>query len=98
MLKNDLIEKIEIILAQSQYSDLKVEILRPGSNMVDIVTTKMYDYVEVSFEQLTLLSELFGTRKINLGDRESWGGCETCDYGSKYQLTIHLNDVTLDIE
>lgn len=94
MLKSELINKIKDIV--KDYCSIDVSVWT--ANRVDIKFKRMYEYVELSFDQLLQFSELFGTRKINIGDRDSWGGCETCDYGSSYEVTIHMNDVTLDIE
>lgn len=46
----------------------------------------MYEYVRVDFEDLERLSEIFDTRKINLRERSFEAGCETCDYGSSYEV------------
>lgn len=44
-------------------------------------------YHDVTFEDLTQLSEIFGTRDINLGSETREGGyCETCRFN--YDVTI----------
>lgn len=58
-----------------------------------VVISKMYDFVEFDFEFLEMLSKVFETKKINVGDRDSYSGCETCDYGSSYSLTFHAKDI-----
>jgi hypothetical protein len=58
----------------------------------------MYDYVDVQFDQLMKISELAQTRKINIGDKTSRGGCETCDFGSSYQIRLHLDEFWIPLE
>jgi|SRR3972149_193178 len=57
---------------------------------VEIIISKMYDFVDFNFVFLKELSELFGTQKINVGDKESFKGCDTCDYGSCYKIKFTI--------
>lgn len=57
-----------------------------------------YEFVELQFDDLMRLSELFQTRAINIGDRYSTGGCETCDHGSRYQLSIYILKSPLTVD
>jgi hypothetical protein len=59
---------------------------------VYIQADRMYEYVDVSFEALKELAELFGTDKVDT-DQNSSGGCETCDYGSSYEVTFIIRGV-----
>jgi hypothetical protein len=97
MLKSELIKKIENIVG-NKGCEITVSNPYGKPGLIDIKFTRMYEYVEISFDHLVQFSELFGTRKINIGDRESWGGCETCDYGSSYEVTVHMNEVQLVLE
>ena len=45
-----------------------------------------------SFEVLEALSKVFGSKKINIGDVEGGGGCESCGYGGHYQQEIFIHD------
>lgn len=60
--------------------------------------TQMYEFVDINFDFLEKLSKMFETKNINIGDKESRAGCETCDYGSSYSLTIYIKNskITLD--
>lgn len=48
---------------------------------------------QFNFETLEALSEIFGSRKINVGDINGGGGCETCGYGGQYTLNVYVHDV-----
>jgi hypothetical protein len=61
---------------------------------VTIVVSRMYEYVECGYAELSKLAALFGTDKIDLG-RDSWSGCDTCDWGSKYEITITISGAVL---
>jgi hypothetical protein len=56
--------------------------------------SQMYEYVACRFEHLKAVSELCGTDHINL-DKEHSDGCESCDYGSSYQLDLYIEGVKL---
>lgn len=57
----------------------------------DLTLKKMYGYVEVRFKHLAALAAFFGTREVN-DSRYANGGCETCDYGSSYEVTFHIRE------
>jgi len=52
---------------------------------------------EVHFAQLLVVSETFGTRNINVGAYERWGGCSTCGNGETHRVTIYARDCTKGI-
>lgn len=56
---------------------------------LEVCVESMYEYVPVDFKYLLKVGEFFKTDKINL-HKDSWTGCETCDYGSSYQLTYYI--------
>ncbi|TXH10288.1 MAG: hypothetical protein E6R04_05830 [Spirochaetes bacterium] len=78
------------------YNNLKIEPVKTeissGLYEYRIKFTQMYEYIDLSFETLLALSEIFQTRKIDIGERENWGGCETCDYGSSYQVSVRIGN------
>lgn len=48
----------------------------------------------ISFEDMTRLSELFQTKKINTSDfYHSSGGCSTCGYGDELTATIDIMEI-----
>lgn len=52
---------------------------------------------ELNFEILMGLSEMFGTKEIDVDDY-SISGCETCDWGSDYGHTIQIYNPTKLVE
>lgn len=46
--------------------------------------------IEQQFAFMCELSELFGTKDINIGE-ENRPGCTTCDHGSSYGVILHFN-------
>lgn len=51
---------------------------------------RMYSFFEPSFALMKMLSEWFETDHINLGDHYSRPGCDTCDYGSSYKVSLSI--------
>lgn len=96
--KSELVKRLETIpgLTQTAHRDLEVKVSKTETSHqmyeYKIVFTQMYEYVNLSFDTLLALSEIFQTKKIDIGDRESWGGCETCDYGSRYIVSVRIGN------
>ena len=69
--------------------DVEVRFCEDG---IRIEVTRMYDPPGLSFEKLSKLAEFFGTDRV--GDEEfiREGGCETCDYGSKYGFVLLVQE------
>jgi len=94
----ELEQKLCEILLQEVYklrrAHLEVKPLsRNDKTGLEITYGKMYESPELSFSILKQLSELFGTNEIDVDDY-SYGGCETCDYGSDYGHTIQVYNPT----
>lgn len=101
MLESEFISELEEIFGKgSAYSDysIKLENYSQKDGKVTIRFNQMYEFVDVQFDQLSKLSELAQTRKINIGNKTSRGGCETCDHGSSYQVPIHLEEFWIPLE
>jgi hypothetical protein len=66
-------------------------------NGFEVKLDRMYDEISISFAILKKLSDFFGTVKIDLDD---WarGGCETCDHGSSYGVSIQIYESTKNNE
>ena len=84
-------EQVETALGE-QFEDERgnnpaVEIRPIGTNGISIAVRQMYQYVEVSFAKMEAMSKLLDTKNIDL-ERYSREGCETCDYGSSYEVTF----------
>jgi hypothetical protein len=50
---------------------------------VHVEVSQMYEYLPLAYKELKKLAELFGTDDFGV-NQESAGGCETCDWGSRY--------------
>lgn len=84
------LEAVERIWNGEYLTHLKVHIHYSSDQKCTLRISTMYEFVPLSFKHLKGLEELFGTDDINEGERDSNPGCETCDYGSKYELTFHI--------
>lgn len=49
---------------------------------------------QVDFSHLLVMSEAFGTKNINVGNYERWGGCETCGHGEYHHVEVYIRDCT----
>lgn len=76
--------KIAEILSKDYDSEPHEIVVRDGV----IELERMYQYVTVTFKQLTEIAKVLGTDEINLSNGESYGGCESCDYGSSYTVEL----------
>ncbi len=65
---------------------IKVDVRRDGEGYT-IEIEKMYSYVSLKLSQLLELANFFDTLNIN-DTRYHTNGCETCDYGSSYKITL----------
>lgn len=51
----------------------------------------------INLERLILLSDIFGTKEIDVDDYAQ-SGCESCDYGSSYGHDIQVLNPTKNLE
>jgi len=65
-------------------ADIKVD---STGKKIHIKVSQMYEYVEVSLSILKEISKKMKCEEIDLESYQS-DGCETCDYGSSYELTF----------
>lgn len=72
----------------------KLEIKQEDST-VYITASRMYNYLPLNFDTMKVISEILGTTKIDDAQRTHHSGCETCDYGSKYQWTLVCKECQL---
>lgn len=63
--------------------DSECSTLRISETRVNIVISRMYDYIDCSFKNLRALADFFETDNLDV-DQWSSRGCDTCDYGSSY--------------
>lgn len=85
--------EVEVIKEKMKeiFKEGEVTVSSYRENGYEIEIEKMYDYIEVNFGNLILMSEFFGTTNITV-DQESWSGCHTCDYGSSYKKIFYVSD------
>lgn len=57
-------------------------------DQVKMDISAMYSAPGRSLPLLLKLSEVLGTTDINEDDTYAWGGCDTCDFGSKYGVML----------
>lgn len=100
MYKAELVKKLEELWEPGQYADFEVEIKSYNklAGELSLRISKMYSYVEVSYEILQRVSEFMQTTNINLGDKDFSNGCQSCDYGSNYWVDIHFKNFWIPIE
>ncbi len=84
----------EILIPNRWGSHCKISKLDTG---FQIEYGQMYESPELSFALLMELSELFGTKEIDV-DNYSREGCESCDYGSDYGHTIQIYNPTKNVK
>lgn len=82
---------------------LEVQFLEPAANRpkkglgLCITFSKMYRFdreAPFNFDDLAYLSNLLGTRDINIGSENYREGCETCDYGSRASISVFCSNIT----
>lgn len=95
---DEIVNKVREIWEEDNqdYEKLKIEVVGRNSESneeVEIGISKMYDAPGLTFARLRALADWFETDNIS-DEQYSRGGCESCDYGSKYGfiLTIKENE------
>lgn len=51
---------------------------------------KSYSYLVLQFKHLLAFSKFFDTKDIDLENGIHIDGCDTCDYGSSYEMIVTL--------
>ena len=87
--KEDIDKFVRETWPEEPYCDYRVEIARADADSAEFTLKQMYKYVELDFAKLKAVSDFFGTLNV-LTDMDSYGGCETCDYGSSYEVTFKV--------
>ncbi len=64
----------------------------------DFVTVHLKGSESVTFDALSQLSELLGTKCIDLESQAGSPGCDTCGYGATSDISICAENVTLEID
>ena len=86
-------DKSTVTLFDSDWNVRKISHPRLGDGF-EIDMTAMYSPpVEMSFSNMKVISDYFGTENIDV-DNVSESGCETCDYGSNYGHEVQVYGAT----
>lgn len=91
----ELEEKIYAAIVGDSYEKPTVKVRVPygtQGSCLEIVVEQMYEYVKMGFPTLQAISDILGTEKIDIYSQDSRGGCDTCDYGSSYEITLRAYD------
>ncbi len=76
----------QVFKAKYEFYGLYVELTKVNDGW-DIKIFSEFEPPGLSFSQLAELSDFFNTKAINESSFAQ-GGCETCDYGSKYGFVL----------
>lgn len=68
--------------------------IEPIANGWEIKCWNMYSPGELGYRHLKMVATLFGTDNVDLDNFEE-GGCESCDYGSRYGFTVQVRHLAL---
>jgi hypothetical protein len=77
---------------------VKNEVEKPSIDFVkledgyDIHIDKMYEAVQLNWETMNLVARSFETNHIDLDSYCLRGGCDSCDYGSSYRVTLNVRN------
>lgn len=55
---------------------------------LSVFIAQMYEHLEVSFDELKQFCTSIGATECDIESGWGDGGCETCDYGSRYPSTL----------
>jgi hypothetical protein len=69
--------------------DAKFDVSVDSKGTLEIEHCRMYYFLKINFEMMEKLSQMFGSKKIDIDASEH---CETCDYGSKYFTRIYIKE------
>lgn len=85
--KEQMIEAVRSVFSDETYSpEIRIDIWQ-NQNIVNVEVSRMYEFLPLTFAHLKKLAVIFGTERFAV-DQDSYKGCETCDYGSKYTHTF----------
>lgn len=73
-------------------SSVRVSVSRLYDDYVTINVGQSYEYLNIQFKDLKAFSEFFGTDNINIANGCVYKGCDTCDYGSYYEICLTVGN------
>jgi len=83
---DEVVEFVKLLFPEQEGDKVGISVRRNGLAYV-IKVDRMYDFVPVRLASLLSLAKFFDTLNVN-DSRFSQGGCESCDYGSSYEVII----------
>ena len=71
-------------------SDPLVAITEDSKGNKIVTLYSMYEYVPATVQVLCAIGDFYGTDKVDVipGSEYAQGGCESCDYGSRYEFQV----------
>lgn len=75
---------------EPSWRKVDIEVVLNTENHIRVEVSSMYEAPGLTFSKLMLLSEAFGTKQIDAGDKVNQAGCETCDYNSCYGFIVDI--------
>ncbi len=77
----------------SRANEVRVKVTRDQPHIMTINVLSMYEYVTVNVQTFMALSKVLGTEAIDIVGKECLdGGCDTCEYGSEYEVKFVAYD------
>jgi len=90
-------KQVENIFSDPGHSHRTLEVkITEKSGFINVCVSQEYEHVQVTFSHLQLLSEIFKTDCIDLGEKNEFAGCETCDHGSSYMVNFAIRGIHLE--
>ena len=87
---NELESAAKAIFPDNDLRDLSISI-SSGADYINLRVSQMYEFVPFSYSILKKIEAATGCEDIDV-DQYANGGCETCDYGSSYEVTFTLKN------
>lgn len=89
----EILEKVRAVWPDenSSWGKIDVEINRTQKDIILLKLSKMYEAPGVTFLQIQALAKFFDTLNVETESEFSSGGCDTCDYGSKYGFYLRVS-------
>lgn len=90
--------QVENIFSDPERPHRSLEVkITEHSGHINVLVSQEYEHVQVTFAHLQLLSEIFNTDCIDIGEKNEFSGCETCDHGSSYMVNFIVKGVHLEL-
>lgn len=71
-------------------TEVEVREFRDRPGIIHITVQAMYESPGRSLPKLIEFGKFLGTNEIEDVDQFGYGGCESCDYGSRYGFTLEV--------